>query len=135
MPSSALDSLYGEVARKVLSESLAVKKGQTVLVESWNNGLPFAKHVVLEARRKGAIPLTLLEDEDAYVDGAKETPKDVLGKMGRHEFALLSKTDAYVFIPGPELGTFAHRMERSNYLDSVKYNDAWYDAAAKAKLK
>lgn len=135
MPATRLDSLYAQVARKVLTESLGVKKGQSVTVEAWNNGLPFARQVVLEARRVGAIPLVVFEDEDAYVEGAKVTPKDVVGEMGKQEFALLSATDAYVFVPGPILGSYSHRMERSTYLETIKYNEAWYKAASKAKLK
>jgi hypothetical protein len=98
---SSADDLYRKVARKILVESLSVKKGESVTVETWNNGLPFARQVVLEARKMGAIPLTIFEDEDTYVEGVHKTPKDVLGKMGKQEYKLLSGTDAYVFIPGP----------------------------------
>lgn len=135
MPKSSLESLYAQVAKKVLTESLSVKKGQSVTVESWNNGLPFARHVVVEARRLGAIPLVVLEDEDAYIEGAKVMPKDALGQMGKQEVALISQTDAYVFIPGPVLGAYSHKMDRATYLDSIRYNQAWYAAASKAKLR
>ncbi len=131
---SSADDLYRKVARKILVESLSVKKGESVTVESWNNGLPFASQVVLEARRMGAIPLTIFEDEDAYVEGVHKTPKDVLGKMGKQEYRLLSGTDAYVFIPGPVLGNFSRRLARAEQLDSTAYGESWYKAASKAKL-
>lgn len=132
---AALESLYSQVARKVLTESLGLRKGQALTVECWNNGIPFARQVVLEARRIGAIPLVIFEDEDAYVEGARVMPKDVLGQMGKQEFSLLSKTDAYVFIPGPVLGSYSHRMDRATYLESIRYNESWYKAASKAHLK
>src|SRR5208283_2124710 len=97
--SSKLSDLYSQVAKKVVDESLRLKQGETVTIETWTNGLPFARQVVMEARRKGAIPLVIYEDEKAYVDGIKNMPKEAIGKMGRHEFSLLSGSDAYIFIP------------------------------------
>jgi leucyl aminopeptidase (aminopeptidase T) len=135
MVQSSLDTLYTKVARKVLKESLSLKKGESLTVETWNNGLPFAKHVVLEARKMGAIPLTVFEDEDAYVDGVKGAPDDMIGQMGKQEYALLSASDAYVFIPGPVLSSFSHRLAREQVVKSTEYGDAWYKAAAKAKLR
>jgi leucyl aminopeptidase (aminopeptidase T) len=132
---SSADDLYRKVARKILVESLSVKKGESVTVETWNNGLPFARQVVLEARKMGAIPLTIFEDEDTYVEGVHKTPKDVLGKMGKQEYKLLSGTDAYVFIPGPVLGNFSHRLARGEQLDSTAYGESWYKAASKARLR
>lgn len=134
-PSPQFDELQRSVARKVLTESLALKKSESLTIETWNNGLAFARHLVLEARRIGAVPLTVFEDEDAYVEGVPLVPKDVLGKMGRQEYRLISGTDAYVFIPGPVLGSFSHRLPRERLLASLTYGDAWYKAAAKAKLR
>jgi leucyl aminopeptidase (aminopeptidase T) len=129
------DALFSQVARKILTESLALKKGETLTIETWNNGIPFARRVAIEARKMGAIPLTIFEDEDAYVEGVRGSPADTVGQMGKHEYGLLSGTDAYVFIPGPELGSFANRLTREEMLKSVQYGDAWYKAAAKSKLR
>ena len=129
------DNLYRRVARKVLVESLALKKGECLTIESWNNGLPFARQVSLEARKIGAIPLTLFEDEEAYVKGVRASPPDMVGKMGKAEFRLLSASDAYVFIPGPVLGSYSHRLPRPEVNSSTAYNEAWYKAAAKAEIR
>jgi hypothetical protein len=49
---SSLDPEVGKkVARKVLEETLHVKPGENVTVETWNNGLQFARIVVSKARR------------------------------------------------------------------------------------
>lgn len=132
---SSLDELYAKVARKILKESLSLKKGESLTVETWNNGLPFARQVVIEARKLGAIPLTIFEDEDAYVEGVRNAPADVVGEMGRQEYGLLSASDAYVFIPGPVLGSFSHRLTRDEVLRSQRYNESWYKAASKSKLR
>jgi leucyl aminopeptidase (aminopeptidase T) len=133
--SSPNDALYRKVAKKVLSRSLRLKKGETLTVETWNNGLPFARQVMIEARKMGAHPLMILEDEDAYVQGVRGTPKNILGKMGKHEFKLLSASDAYVFIPGPVLGSYSHRLPREDVTASTAYGDSWYKAAAKSRLR
>ena len=133
--SPSLESLYGQVARRVLGKSLSVKKGETLVVETWNNGLPFARHVVVEARKIGAIPITLFEDEEAYVEGVKEGDADSLGVMGRHEQAMLSGSDAYVFIPGPPIGALSRKLERKEVAASTRYNQSWYAMAAEAKVR
>jgi len=132
---AAADSFYLDVARKVLSETLRLKKGETLTVETWSNSLPFALIVAHEAKKMGAIPLVVYEDEDAYLEGVRSTPKDVLGVMGKHELGLLSGSDAYVFIPGPPLASYNKKITRQEYVDSTKYNDSWYKAAEKAGLR
>jgi leucyl aminopeptidase (aminopeptidase T) len=132
---SSDEALYDKVARKVLSETLRLKKGETLTIESWNNGLPFARRLVVEAKRMGAIPVVVFEDESAYVEGVKVTPKDVLGSMGKQEYGLLAGSDAYVFIPGPPIGAYSPRLSREEATDSTKYNRSWYEAAEKAKLR
>ena len=47
------DHLYRKVAKRILTQSLALKKGESLTIEAWNNGLPFARHVALEAVRDG----------------------------------------------------------------------------------
>ena len=55
--------------------------------------------------------------------------------MGKHEYKLLSATDAYVFIPGPVLGSYTHRLPREAVNASTAYGESWYKAAAKARLR
>ncbi len=127
--------LYRKVAKKVLSDTLAVKKGEAVTVETWNNGLEFARSVVAEARVMGCTAALILEDEEAYVEGVRRAPKDRIGAMGRNEYGLISGTDAYVFIPGPLLAAYQTKIEPQLMSDSTRYNSSWYDAAEKAKLR
>jgi leucyl aminopeptidase (aminopeptidase T) len=129
------DALYDKVAKKILSETLHMNKGETLTIETWNNGVPFAQRLVVEARKLGVIPLMVLEDESAYMEGVKVTPKDVLGSMGKHEYGMLAGSDGYVFIPGPPIGAFSPHLSRQELADSTKYNLSWYEAAEKARLR
>ncbi len=135
MDMDTLKSLRTKVAKKVLRKSLSVKKGEAVTVESWNNGLEFARVVLSEARAMGCTATLVLEDEEAYVNGVKRSPKNTLGMMGRNEYGMLKGTDAYVFIPGPLLSAYQTRVNPRLMSDSTRYNSSWYDAAKKAKLK
>jgi leucyl aminopeptidase (aminopeptidase T) len=129
------EALYEKVARKILVETLRMKKGETLTIETWNNGLPFARRLLVEARRLGALPVMILEDEWAYIEGVRVAPKDVLGSMGEHEHGLLAGSDAYVFIPGPPIGAYSPNLSREEFAESTKYNRSWYEAAEKARLR
>src|SRR3989304_6661754 len=97
------EQIYTALAKKILDESLHLKKGETLVIETWNNGLPFARKVIIEAKRRGVIPLTIFEDEDAFIEAGRTLSDENIGKMGRHEFNMLTGTDAYIFIPGPQI--------------------------------
>jgi leucyl aminopeptidase (aminopeptidase T) len=126
--------LFNQVADRVLRDSLRVKKGENVTVETWNTGLTFAERVWVKSREIGAVPLLFLEDEDTFVEGLRVGAKESAGGMGDHEHALLSKTDAYVFIPGPVLGG-SSKLTRDEFAAATRYNPLWYSAARKAKLR
>jgi aminopeptidase len=126
---------FDALAKKILHESLHVQKGETVTVETWKTGLELAKRVILEARKIGATTLLLLEDEDVFVESAKSVPKEHLGMMGRHEFSLLSQTDAYVFIPGPPIAAYTKLITQEERSATTAYNQSWYEAAEKARLR
>jgi len=135
MPATQLDSLYGTVAKKVLRETLRMKKGEALTVEAWNNGLGFARQAVAEARSMGCTAVMILEDEQAYVEGVRRAPKDSLGTMGKNEYSLLSGSDAYIFVPGQALAVYSKTLTPAELVDSTRYNSSWYEAAKKAGLR
>ena len=132
---AVISNLENQVAKKVVSESLHLRKGESVTVETWNNGFELARKVVIEARKIGAHPIMIFEDEDSYVESFKITPKDSVGKMGKHEYELLASTNAYFFIPNEVLEGYTKRLNPSDVDESTSYGDSWYDAAEKAKLR
>ncbi|MDE1857751.1 MAG: aminopeptidase [Thaumarchaeota archaeon] len=135
MSASTLDTLYTKVAQKILRETLQVKKGESVTVETWDNGLPFAKRAIAEARALGCIAVMVYEDERAYVEGVRRAPEDSVGMMGKNEYGLLSGTDSYIFIPGQALGAYSKTLKPGEREKSTRYNSSWYEAAQKAGLK
>src|SRR4029077_2282082 len=90
------------VARRLLGDGIGLKRDQSVIIETWNHTLPYATACVVEARRIGARPLLLLEDEAAYWRSVDVAPAIARwAKVGAPEWAALAKTDGYVFFPGP----------------------------------
>ncbi|MDA4111288.1 MAG: aminopeptidase, partial [Thaumarchaeota archaeon] len=52
--------LHSDLANKIVNDSLRLRTGESVTIETWNNGLDFAREVVKQARRVGALPLLIL---------------------------------------------------------------------------
>jgi len=124
------------VAAALLHGSLRLRRGENLLVETWSHCLPYATACVLEARRIGARPLLLLEDEGTYWASVEDAPQ--VGRWsspGEHEWAALERTDAFVFFPGPaDRPRFRALPERlRGGLES--YNSEWYRRARSARLR
>ncbi len=90
------------VARALAGPALRLRPGEQVVVVSWNHTLPWASAVVAEARRLGARPLLLLEDEAAFwrgIDLARSTAG--WATLGRTARAAFRAADAILYFPGP----------------------------------
>lgn len=122
------------LARVLLGPSLGVKRGENVIIETWTHTLPYATACATEARRRGAFPLLLYEDDTAYWRAWETVPKRHLGQVGSHEWAALSKADAYVFFPGPA-DWLRWRALPKEFRPSIRYNPEWYRRAKAAKLR
>jgi leucyl aminopeptidase (aminopeptidase T) len=122
------------LARVLLGSALGVKRGENVIIETWTHTLPYATACVTEARRRGAHPLLLYEDEGAYWRSWEAVSKRDLGKVGGHEWAALAKANAYVFFPGPA-DRARHTAVIQEFRQSVAYNQEWYRRAKAAHLR
>jgi leucyl aminopeptidase (aminopeptidase T) len=113
------------LARVVLDRYLAVRRGESVTIETWNHALPWARAFVVEARHRGAVPTLVLEDESAFFHsvelGGSATVKGTpAGTRG----------GAYVYFGGPE--EFPRLLGLpANDLESLieRHDRAWWEAA------
>ncbi|MCI4335832.1 MAG: aminopeptidase [Thermoplasmata archaeon] len=125
-----------QFAGALLGGALRLKRGEDVIIETWNHTLPYATACVVEARRIGAHPILWVEDEAAYwrsLDVAPSVSK--WGGVGRHEWKALAETDGYVFFPGPaDRGRF-RSLPNSTRGALVGYNDEWYRRARASGLR
>ncbi|MFI5420455.1 MAG: aminopeptidase, partial [Nitrososphaerales archaeon] len=123
------------LAAKIVTDCLGVKPGENVTIETWNHGLEIAREFAFQVRKKGAHPLLMLEDENNFWRAATEIPPDRLGKVGKHEWAMLQKTDAYIFLPGPE-----HQDRLDDLPEDISdrlfgYGEEWYKRARKYRIR
>ncbi len=128
-PPPAADAL----ARLALDRFLSVRSGEAVTIEAWTHGLPWALPFVLEARRMGAEPTLVLEDEETFfrsLTGRSRRPP-VQAPVGP-----VVSADVYVYFGGPEqfprlFGLPAGELETV----LARHGPAWWEAARRAGLR
>jgi len=90
------------VARAILGGALRVRRGEHLAVLTWNHTLPWATACVTEARRLGARPFLVLEDEEAFWQSLEHgpSPRPWAG-LAPPLRAAVARADAFVYFPGP----------------------------------
>ncbi len=90
------------VARVLVGTALGLRRAEQLVVLSWNHTLPWASAVVTEARRIGARPMLLLEDETAFWRSLEQTRSAAAWTaLPRTARAALRQADALLVFPGP----------------------------------
>ena len=129
------DETRARVARSVLTKNLAVRPGERVLVEAWPHTVPWASAIAREARRIGASPLVVYEDEAGYWDTIEDGDAKRLGSLGSHEWAAMRESDVYIHMWGPgdrvRLNALPAKVQESLFA----WNDQWYKEARKHKVR
>lgn len=130
------DATAAKFAGALLGGALRLKRGENLIIETWNHTLAYAAACVVEARRIGARPMLWVEDETAYwrsLDVAPTVGK--WGGVGAHEWKAIAEADGYVFFPGPaDRGRF-RSLPNATRGALVGYNDEWYRRARAAHLR
>ena len=123
------------VAANVLRNVLKLRAGETLTIETWTHNLTDANAFVAEARRIGAHPLVVHEDEPTYWKTVRIVKPEVLGAFPKHEEALLKASDAYVFLYGPASESARQRIGPKVLRRLEAYNREWYRVAKKANVR
>jgi leucyl aminopeptidase (aminopeptidase T) len=130
------ESTVAEVARALLGRALRLRRGENVIIETWNHTLPYAAACVVEARRLGAHPMLLLEEEDAYWRSLEVAPSVAAwAGVGRHEWGALAKSQGYVFFPGPADRPRFRSLPSNRASALTGYNAEWYRRARSARIR
>lgn len=125
---------YQKVAKAIVVDALGIGEGENVIVETWNHGLDLAREVIYLLRQRGANPMLLIEDEEAYWRTVTTIPESI-GRVGSHEWNALAKTDAYIFIRGPVDSAQNRGLDPTKVYRANAYNDEWYERAYKAGVR
>ena len=124
------------VARALLGSALAVRRGEHVLVVSWNHTLPWASACVAEARRRGARAVLLLEDETAFwrsLDVAP-SPRNWSGVPAPVR-AAIDRSDVLVYFPGPADRPRLHALPANLSSPFLGRDDEWLHRAQVAGVR
>jgi leucyl aminopeptidase (aminopeptidase T) len=124
-----------QMAKNVLRNTLKVRPGENVVIETWSETVPWATPFVAEARRIGANPILLYEDEAAFWEAVRTGHGPRTGQVGTHEWAALAKSAAYVFFFGPSEWPKFEDLPAKQQKGIAAYNQEWYKRAAKAKIR
>jgi len=123
------------LAHRVLAENLKLRKGESILIESWTQSLPYARAFVREARRLGAIPTVLYEDDEAFWDAVAAGRFGSWKSLSDAERGALEHADAYVYFWGPGDRARVERLPEAAREKMTAYNDEWYRVAGRAGLR
>jgi aminopeptidase len=129
------DATRSKVAQSILKKNLAVKRGERVIIEAWTHTLPWTVALAREARRIGALPLMLYEDEGAYWDSVEAGEAKRLGTLGEHEWAAIREADVYIHMWGPGDRVRVSTLPKAAQDGLFAWNDQWYKEARKAGLR
>ncbi len=130
---SGRDRPEDRLARTVLGPYLGLRPGETVTVETWGHALPWARAFVVEARRLLADPSLVVEDEEAFFRSLSRVAGRELPAASP---ALARRSDAYVYLPGPEAFPRLFALERAD-LETVvaRHGPGWWRAARRGGLR
>jgi leucyl aminopeptidase (aminopeptidase T) len=121
------------LARVVLGQCLGVRPGEAVTIETWSHALPWARALVLEARRRKAEPALVVEDEEAFFRSlALPGVRTIPGASP----ALAEQSDAYVYLPGPEAFPRLFGLPPAELESAVtRHGPAWWRAARRVGVR
>jgi leucyl aminopeptidase (aminopeptidase T) len=114
------------VARALVGSALRLKRDEHLVVASWNHTLPWASAVVAEARRIGAFPTLLLEDEGAFWRSIELAPSTSRwAALPRTTHAALRRADAVLYFPGPADRPRLRRLPPAVRAPLLDEDDRW----------
>jgi leucyl aminopeptidase (aminopeptidase T) len=123
------------LAHAILAQNLKVRRGENVLIESWAHCLPYARAFVSEARRLGARPTVLYEDESAWWEAVEARRLSSFATLSGPERAALAAADVYIYFWGPEDRPRAERLPEGVQGRVAGFNPEWYRVAKKAGVR
>jgi leucyl aminopeptidase (aminopeptidase T) len=124
------------VARSLLGSALRIRRGEHVAVVTWSHTLPWASACVAEARRLGALPFLVLEDETAFwrsIDLGPTTRR--WAPPAPQVLAAIERSDALVYFPGPADRTRLHALPPGQLTPFLGADDRWLRHTTRAKVR
>ncbi|HXY47526.1 MAG TPA: hypothetical protein VEK13_06495 [Thermoplasmata archaeon] len=124
------------VARALIGSALSLKRGEHVVIVTWNHTLPWAAGCVAEARRLGARPVLLLEDEGAFWKSLDLAPSArAWSGLTAPVKAALRHADALIYFPGPADRPRLHTLPPHLLGPFLGVDDEWLHRSRAERLR
>jgi len=124
------------VARALVGNALALRRGEHLVVATWNHTLPWAAATVAEARRVGARPILLLEDEGAFWRSVELAPSSAAWSgIPSSLHAALRRADALLVFPGPADRPRLRALPQAMLSPFLGRDDRWLGLARSAAVR
>lgn len=96
------DERFYKLAKQIVSYSIDLQKGEKVLIDVNNNAVDFAKALVNESYKVGAIPFVNLENSEIKRELLIGLNSDQVDKMIEFDIERMKQIDAYIVIKNNE---------------------------------
>ena len=114
------------IARVVIEDALRFRRGEELVVASWNHTLPWATACVTEARRRGGHASLFLEDEAAFWRSVELAPTTrAWSGLPEGLRAAVRRADALVYFGGPADRPRFHRLPSSQLAPFREADEEW----------
>lgn len=114
------------IARTLVEQALRFRRGEELLVVSWNHTLPWATACVTEARRRGGRASLFLEDESAFWRSVELAPGTrSWSGLPPGVRAAVRRADAVVYFGGPADRPRFHRLPPTQLAPFREVDDEW----------
>lgn len=97
-----MDQRIGVLAKNLIGYSTNLQKGEKILIEMFDDGLPLTKALVEEVYRVGGIPFVTVKNNKVIRELLKDATIDQLTMIAQWEAARMSSMDAYIAIRAAE---------------------------------
>ncbi|AIF49737.1 aminopeptidase [Pelosinus sp. UFO1] len=97
-----MDQRIRELAKNLIGYSTNLQKGEKILIEMFDDGLPLTKALVEEVYRVGGIPFVTVKNNKVIRELLKDATIDQLTMIAEWEAARMSGMDAYIGIRAAE---------------------------------
>lgn len=95
------DSRISELVRKVLTQSLRVRKGEKVYLEfEGEQTLPVMEEFIRETVRLGAVPFYFFNDTAHHIALLQDSSDEQVAALGKIHAEIMEQMDAYVVVRG-----------------------------------
>ncbi|SFL36331.1 aminopeptidase [Pelosinus propionicus] len=97
-----MDQRIRELAKNLIGYSIKLQKGEKILIEMFDDGLPLTKALVEEVYRVGGIPFVTIKNYKMIRELLKGAGIDQLAMIAEWEAARMNRMDAYIAIRAAE---------------------------------